>query len=186
MGLADVPRAERTLAGLGVAEGPLPGSTKQDEGLLAALAVAAAPDLSLSSLARIAQRASAALADPLTRHPGDRAVLAGASADERPEPKAIRAELLRAVGADPDDQEPRASRGAGDHAGALGAAYHRRLLHLAARDLTGAAVVDEVADELADIAGGILEAALAVARADLLDGAVLPAGTPLPRFAVIA
>ena len=50
---------------------------------------------------------------------------------------------------------------------ALAAAYRRRLLHLTARDLTGAASVDEVGEELAGIAAAVLEAALAVARAEL-------------------
>src|SRR4051794_22595160 len=95
MGLADVPRAERMLAELGVREGAI---SPEDEDLLAALATAADPDLALSSLGRIAERdrailaelrgeasfrerliaalgASAALADHLVRHPADRSVL---------------------------------------------------------------------------------------------------------------
>jgi glutamate-ammonia-ligase adenylyltransferase len=107
----------------------------------------------------------------------------GARDGERPAPAAIRAELLRAVGADPDAPQPSAAPPGAGHASAasvLAAAYHRRLLHLAARDLTGASTVDEVAEELADIAGGVLEAALAVARAEL------PGEAPVPPFAVIA
>jgi [glutamine synthetase] adenylyltransferase / [glutamine synthetase]-adenylyl-L-tyrosine phosphorylase len=67
-----------------------------------------------------------------------------------------------------------------DPAERLAAAYHRRLLHLAARDVTGAATVDEVAAELADLADGVLEAGLAIARAELPPDAV-----PV-RFAVVA
>ena len=63
---------------------------------------------------------------------------------------------------------------------ALAAAYRRRLLHLAARDLTAAATVDEVVEELADIAAAVLEAALAVARSEL------PAGSAPCRLAVVA
>ena len=63
---------------------------------------------------------------------------------------------------------------------ALAAAYRRRLLHLAARDLTGAATVDVVGEELADIAAAVLEAALAVARAEL------PPGAAPCRLAVVA
>jgi glutamate-ammonia-ligase adenylyltransferase len=63
---------------------------------------------------------------------------------------------------------------------ALAAAYRRALLHLAARDLTGAATVDVVGEELADIAAAVLEAALAVARAELPESA-----TPC-RLAVVA
>ena len=47
---------------------------------------------------------------------------------------------------------------------ALRTAYRRRLLHLAARDLTGAEGLAEVAAELADLAAATLEAALAIAR----------------------
>ena len=54
---------------------------------------------------------------------------------------------------------------------ALAAAYRRTLLHLAARDLTGAATVDVVGEELADMAAAVLEAALAVARSELSPGA---------------
>jgi glutamate-ammonia-ligase adenylyltransferase len=66
---------------------------------------------------------------------------------------------------------------------ALAAAYRRRLLHLAARDLTGAATVDEVGEELADLAAAVLEAALAVARSELPGG--IQAAAPC-RLAVVA
>ena len=75
--------------------------------------------------------------------------------------------------------DPAAAHG-GDPATALPAAYRRRLLQLAARDLTGAVTVDETAAELADLAAAALEAALAIARSQLPDDAA-PA-----RLAVIA
>ena len=78
--------------------------------------------------------------------------------------------MLRAVGADPDDPDGPVAVGA-EPTATLAAAYRRRLLHLAARDLTGVATVDLVAEELADIAAAVLEAALAVARAELAPGA---------------
>jgi glutamate-ammonia-ligase adenylyltransferase len=209
MGFADVPRAERELAGLGIAADGHP--------LLAAIAQAADPGLALAGLARIAERdkglagvlaadagfrarliavlgVSTALADHLARHPADSAVLRGRDADRRPERKAIRADLLRAVGADPDDSEPTAAAAeaaagavSGPWAGAqadpaalLAAAYRRHVLHLAARDMTGVVTVDETAEELADIADGVLEAALAIARAEL-------GGSGAPcRLAVVA
>src|SRR6202008_2807649 len=92
---------------------------------------------------------------------------------------------LRAVAADPDDAEPTAgpaarAGAAPDPVGALTAAYHRRLLHLAGRDLTAEATVDEVAEELADLADAVLEAALAIARAEL------PADSAPVRLAVVA
>ncbi|HEX3189077.1 MAG TPA: bifunctional [glutamine synthetase] adenylyltransferase/[glutamine synthetase]-adenylyl-L-tyrosine phosphorylase, partial [Streptosporangiaceae bacterium] len=96
----------------------------------------------------------------------------------------LRAGLLRAVGADPGDPGPGGLDGpvaAGQEpTAALAAAYRRRLLHLTARDLTSAVTVDEVGEELADIAAAVLEAALAVARAELPSGAI-PA-----RLAVVA
>ena len=59
---------------------------------------------------------------------------------------------------------------------ALRVAYRRRLLPLAARDLTGEASLDQVAAELADLAAAALEAALAIARANLAAGSPRRAG----------
>ncbi|MCW2935119.1 MAG: (Glutamate--ammonia-ligase) adenylyltransferase [Actinomycetia bacterium] len=221
MGFADVPRASRTLEELQAAR----GGASEDEGLLTALGTASDPDLALASLALLAERdpkvvrelsedhgfrdrlvvtlgASTALAGHLARHPADRDVLKGRAGAERPDPVAIRAELLSAVGADPREPEPvaalpRGQAGAHDQGSAqqehsapiaLAAAYHRRLLHLAARDLTGINTIDEVAEELADLAGAALEAALAVARYEMITArsATAPSAAPLPRVAVIA
>ena len=132
---------------------------------------------------------SAGLADHLTRHPEDADQLRGDIG--RPEPAELREQMLRAVGADPRLAEPVAAvpvaagpDAAGpEPAAALAAAYRRRLLHLAARDLTGAATVDEVGEELADLAAAILEAALAVARSELPGGT--QAAAPC-RLAVVA
>ncbi|HET9081209.1 MAG TPA: bifunctional [glutamine synthetase] adenylyltransferase/[glutamine synthetase]-adenylyl-L-tyrosine phosphorylase [Trebonia sp.] len=204
MGFADVPRAERELARLGI--------TAEDHPVLAALAQAADPDLALAGLAQIADRdplltrslaedpafrarlcavlgVSRAVADHLVRHPEDLSLLCGLEASRRPDVKAVRAEFLRAVAADPDDAEPMAgqvpqalpgSPAPCDPAEKLAAAYHRRVAHLAARDLAGDATVDEVAEELADLADAVLEAALAIARAELP-----PDAAPV-RFAVVA
>jgi [glutamine synthetase] adenylyltransferase / [glutamine synthetase]-adenylyl-L-tyrosine phosphorylase len=184
MGFADVPRAERELAALGVADG--------DHPLLAALTQAPDPDLALAGLARVAERdksligaltqdpafrsrlvavlgVSRALADHLARHPADSAVLRGRDADRRPEPRQIRADLLGAVGAEAGDRVPVAADGgaATDPAALIAAAYRRGVLHLAARDLTGVITIDEAAAELADLADAVLDSALAVARAEL-------------------
>ncbi len=211
MGFADVPRAERELAALGI--------TTEGHPALAALAQAADPDLALAGLAQIAGQdpgiiaalaedpalrarlsavlgVSKAMADHLVRHPEDTAVLRGQEAGRRPDAKTIREEFLRAVAADPDDAEPRAGQvpehgrpvAAGkaavaaspDPAAKLTAAYHRRILHLAARDLTGDSTLDETAEELADLADAALDAALAIARAELPPDAV-----PV-RFAIVA
>jgi glutamate-ammonia-ligase adenylyltransferase len=204
MGFADATRAERLLSDdLALdAEGA-------DSDLLASLAAAADPDLALITLARMpldgdllaALRAdaglrsrltavlgaSAALGDHLVRHPEDWQVLSGPDALRSPGAVELRADLLLAVGAKPDDPEPVASpAGAQDGNPAiapvspLAAAYRRRLLHLAARDLTGAITVDETAAELADLAAAALEAALAIARSQL------PPGSAPARLAVIA
>jgi glutamate-ammonia-ligase adenylyltransferase len=116
---------------------------------------------------------SAALGDHLARHPDHWRVLAGADPDDpapdtppdRPDAAALRSDLLRAVGADPDDPAPVAH---GTHPrGGLRIEYRRHLLHLAGRDLTGAASVEEVSAELADLAAAALEAGLAIARAEV-------------------
>jgi glutamate-ammonia-ligase adenylyltransferase len=182
LGFADPGRAEQLLAGLGLGPG-------EPEDLAGALAGSADPDLALAALARmprdpelmaelrtrpgLAARlaavlgASAALGDHLARHPADWRELAAPSGP--PVPAQLRADLLHAVGADPASPEP-VARGAGPLA-ALRAAYRRRLLVLAARDLTGEAALDETAAGLADLAAAALEAALAVARAQLAEGA---------------
>ena len=123
MGFADATRAERLLsADLALdAEGA-------DADLLASLAAAADPDLALITLARMpldgdllaALRAdaglrnrltavlgaSAALGDHLVRHPDDWQVLSGPDALRSPGAAELRADLLIAVGAKPDDPEP--------------------------------------------------------------------------------
>ena len=204
MGFADADRAERLLS-----EDLALDPEGADADLLASLAAAADPDLALTTLARMplstdllaALRAdaglrsrltavlgaSAALGDHLARHPDDWHVLSGPDALRSPAAAELRADLLMAVGAKPADPDPVADP-AGAQGGdpataavtALAAAYRRRLLHLAARDLTGAVTVDETAAELADLAAAALEAALAIARSQL------PPGSAPARLAVIA
>ena len=199
MGFADAARAE----GLLLNDVGTPAAELRTDPVVAAIAAAADPDLALTGMARLfgatakkdalraALRAeqdfrerltavlgvSAGLADHLARHPEDAEILRGAVS--RPDPAELRAEMLRAVGADPDDPEGPTAAGP-EPVAALAAAYRRRLLHLAARDLTGAATVDVVGEELADIAAAVLEAALAVARAEL------PPGAAPCRLAVVA
>jgi [glutamine synthetase] adenylyltransferase / [glutamine synthetase]-adenylyl-L-tyrosine phosphorylase len=200
MGFADAARAERL-----VSEDLALDADGADADLLDALAAAADPDLALAALARMPRDAeltaalhsdaglrarltavlgaSAALGDYLGRHPSDWRGLSGVDALGSTGPAELRTELLMAVGARPDDPEPVADPAAadcGDPATALPAAYRRRLLHLAARDLTGAITVDETAAELADLAAAALEAALAIARSQL------PPSSAPARLAVIA
>ena len=198
MGFADPALAER-LAG-----GDLALDTDSgDGGLLTALAAAADPDLALAALARmprdaellaalhqdadLARRlalvlgASAALGDHLARHPEGWRLLRGPEPLACPPAGELRSALLTAVGADPGAPEPVAAAGPdGGPAAVLRVAYRERLLHLAARDLTGQMAIDDVAAELADLAAAALEAALAISRSQL------PAGAAPGRLAVIA
>ncbi len=117
--------------------------------------------------------ASAALGDHLARHPEHWTVLVD-DADAPRAPEELRAELLRAVGADPDVAEPVATLDPQAATDALRVAYRRRLLAVSGRDLVAADPVAEmpaVARELADLAAAALEAALAVARSELPPGA---------------
>ncbi len=199
MGFADAARAEVLLLDdLGTSAAEL-----RTDPLVAAIATAADPDRALTGMARLfaaaprrdalraALRAeqdfrdrltavlgvSAGLADHLARHPEDAEILRGTAT--RPDAAELHAAMLGAVGADPHDPENPTAAGS-EPVAALAAAYRRRLLHLAARDLTGVATVDMVGEELADIAAAVLEAALAVARAELP-----PSAAPC-RLAVVA
>ncbi|GII83794.1 glutamate-ammonia-ligase adenylyltransferase [Sphaerisporangium siamense] len=187
LGFADAARAGRLLDGLGP-------EAAGDMGLLTALVGAADPDLALTSLSRLAERdpgvlgamradpglrarlvgvlgLSAALGEHVVRHPGHWKALEGEQALQRPPERDVRAALLESVGADPADPEPRAPRGGTEVMSALRVAYRGRLLHLAARDVTGAASFSQVTAELSGLAGAALEAALAIARAEVPEGA---------------
>ncbi len=122
---------------------------------------------------------SAALADHLARHPGDWAVL---EEQEPPDETELRTALLKAVGADPAAATPVALEGGRAGHDRLRLAYRRRLLSIAGRDLGcphPTALMPAVGRELADLAAAALEAALAIARAELP-----PDATPC-RLAVI-
>jgi [glutamine synthetase] adenylyltransferase / [glutamine synthetase]-adenylyl-L-tyrosine phosphorylase len=193
LGFVDVDAARRRLEAVAGAEVPV-------DDLALAVGGAADPDLAADGLARLAQAlpegelaafraalttpdgtcerlvavlgASAALGDHLARHPEHWRELAGEDAvASRPSAAALRAELQSAVVAPADGTEPQ---------DALRIAYRRRLLSIAARDLSGAVSVEDVAGELADLAAATLEAALAMARAGL------PADAEPVRLAVIA
>jgi glutamate-ammonia-ligase adenylyltransferase len=180
LGFGDGTRAERLLGELGP-------EAAGDLGLLDSLVAAADPDLALTSLNRLAERdpgvlgalradpglrtgllrvfgVSSALGDHLVRHPEHRRLLEGERPAARPSTGELRAELLRAVGADPDGAEPGAAGSGTEILSALRVAYRGRLLHLAARDLAGEMTLAEVTAELSALAGAALEAGLAVAR----------------------
>src|SRR5262249_45020719 len=99
----------------------------------------------------------------LRRHPRDWGLLAGPEAAGQPEAGEVRAGLLSAR--TPDE---------------LRIGYRRRLLALAARDLTGVTPGDNIMGQLADLAAAAPPTALAIATAQL------PADAAACRLAVIA
>ncbi|GAB2548948.1 bifunctional [glutamine synthetase] adenylyltransferase/[glutamine synthetase]-adenylyl-L-tyrosine phosphorylase [Brachybacterium huguangmaarense] len=125
--------------------------------------------------------ASVALGDFLTRHPEHLADLDDGAALEVPAAD-VRAELLRAVGADPDAEIPVSDLEAREARDALRVAYHARLLRIAVADLSApdpVAIQPDVSHALADLADAALDAALAVGRAGV-------EGHERVRLAVIA
>jgi glutamate-ammonia-ligase adenylyltransferase len=125
--------------------------------------------------------ASEALSDHLVRHPDQWHELTDPElGSTRPAAWAVRAGLLRAVGADPDDADPVATVPDAVAVDALRVEYRRVLLRLASRDLTHHLGVDDAAAELSDLAAGTLDAALAVARQRVGESA------RLARLAVVA
>src|ERR1700691_454785 len=183
LGFADTVGADRLLT-----EDLRLDAIGQDAPLVAAIAAAADPDLALAGLARLAGPApdeellgrlrgdetlparliavlgvSSALAEHLRRHRGDW-------------------RLLGQVGG-------QAGNESGDQAGGelaaatpdeLRVAYRRRLLVLAAEDLTGAASLHDVLAGLADLARRARRAALRIARVQL------PPDAAPCRLAIIA
>jgi glutamate-ammonia-ligase adenylyltransferase len=197
LGFDDPAAAEERLAELGEAAEPL----------VALLARTADPDQALAQLVRLAEvapdrsalltaladdegtamrllcvlGASEALADHLCRHPEHwRELTDPTLGSTRPARFAVREGLLEAVGADPHAPEPVATRPDAEAVDALRIEYRRVLLRLASRDLAHDLGVDDAAAELADLAAGTLDAALAVARQRVGESA---AGA---RLAVIA
>ncbi len=125
--------------------------------------------------------ASAALSAHLARHPEHWHELTDPTlGTTRAAAYAVREALLRAVGADPHDPTPVAGLPDAEAVDALRVEYRRILLRLAARDLAHHVGVDDAAAEIADLAAGTLEAALAVARARVGESAATT------RLAVVA
>jgi [glutamine synthetase] adenylyltransferase / [glutamine synthetase]-adenylyl-L-tyrosine phosphorylase len=201
MGFADTARAQGLIGELALDV----GGEGADARLLQELAGAADPDQALAGLARLAPDAglrqalrdddelrerlvsvlgaSAALGDHLSRHQADWRLLAhNASFPAKDDGAELTEDLLAAVGATagPEPVADLAVADGRDPATRLRIAYRRRLLQLAALDLTGASSLDETMTALADLAGAALEAALVIARAEL------PAAQRGGRLAVIA
>ncbi len=192
-GLQDLELARRLFASDRLE--PLLGDQSDGE-LLADIGAAADPDTALLLLVRILEAAddaqwhrlvsamqadaemrrrlidvigmSEALGEFLVRHPGEWEVLVDAEAlAVAPSVRHMRDGLLLAVGAQPGDPTPVASSAAEPVLDELRVAYRRSLLGIAARDLSGLASMDTVALWLSDLADAVLEAALAIARADV-------------------
>jgi glutamate-ammonia-ligase adenylyltransferase len=188
--LARLGFSEPEIAAEALLSGAADGLVDDDE-MLADLAATADPDGALQRLTELLQAgdvgldtalgddealrrrlfavlgASRALADHLVAVPGSWRLLQATgrqvSADE------LRRGLLLALGADPDSLAPVATVG---HAGdVLRRAYRDAMLPLAAWDIADEADVAEVAAALADLAGATLDAALAVARAEVGEAA---------------
>ncbi|WP_341361274.1 bifunctional [glutamine synthetase] adenylyltransferase/[glutamine synthetase]-adenylyl-L-tyrosine phosphorylase [Georgenia sp. M64] len=121
--------------------------------------------------------ASSALGDMLVARPGDVSLLAEREGevpvlDLTAEDERERA--LRAVGADHRDTVPVATVTGAEGVDTLRRTYRRRILEIAAADLTSPdplADLPKVAAAVADVVAGALDAALAVVRADQPDGA---------------
>ncbi|UDY24934.1 bifunctional [glutamine synthetase] adenylyltransferase/[glutamine synthetase]-adenylyl-L-tyrosine phosphorylase [Nocardioides sp. Kera G14] len=170
LGFDDLEAAEATLATLGPSAEPL----------LAMLGRTADPDLALATLARLAEAepdildadegsamrlllvlgASQALGEHLSRHPGQWRELEDPTlGSTRPPAYHLRAQLLAAV----------AGKERADALDALRVEYRRLLLRLAARDLAHGVPFDDAGAELSDLACGVLDAALAIARTTVPD-----------------
>ncbi len=185
-GFADATRAGELLDGLG----------GRGAELVAILGRTADPDLALDGLLRLAEQvddrerlldavtddegtamrllcvlgASSALGDHLARHPDHWSELTDPTLGSTRAPGfAMRADLLRAVGADPAAETPVSDLADRVALDSLRVEYRRLLLRIAARDLAHDQGVDDTAAELSDLAAGTLDAALAVARARVGD-----------------
>jgi len=192
-GLVDLDRARRLLAVERLAPLVDPGA---EIDLIADIGAAADPDTALLLLVRIleacdepqARRLTAALAadddlrrrlievigmsvalgEFLERHPDEWAGLADAETlSQAPSFSRMRRDLLEVVGAHADDPRPVARGHDESVLDALRVGYRRLLLGIAARDISGVARMETIALWLSDLADAVLEAAVAVARAEV-------------------
>ncbi|OYO21510.1 bifunctional glutamine-synthetase adenylyltransferase/deadenyltransferase [Enemella dayhoffiae] len=109
--------------------------------------------------------ASATLQQHLSAHPEQVEILRTEAV--RLSATDLRARLLRSVGADPEAEIPVAGH---DHSDELRLSYRAELLRIVARDLAAGdpcAVLEDVSQELAELADATIEAALALARHEL-------------------
>ena len=188
LGFLDPDRARTLLATIGEVAAPivplLGRSADPDQALASLIALADAVEDRERLLQEVADDegtsmrllsvlgASQALGEHLRRHPDHWHELCDPTlGSTRPPAFAMRAALMRSVGADPDDPHTVATMPESEARDALRVEYRRQLLRLASRDLTHHLGVDDAAAELADLAAGTLDAALAVARAKVGEAA---------------
>ncbi|MGV8967719.1 MAG: bifunctional [glutamine synthetase] adenylyltransferase/[glutamine synthetase]-adenylyl-L-tyrosine phosphorylase [Cellulomonas sp.] len=204
LGFADAGRATSMLADDALVAVVGDVTDSDPSGLLGAIADVADPDQALLVLARIAGvvrarpdhratlaallgrgpgrdrllavvGASIALGDMLAAHPEQLAVLLDLTPGTAVPAQDVRAELLAAVGADPEADVPVADVSGPAGWDAMRRTYRLRLLRIAATDLTSPDPLSRmpgVAAALADLAAAALESALALARAELDDHGV--------------
>ncbi len=170
--LADAPDPDQATLGLvrvleaaEAAEGTA-GDGGMDEA--SALRAALLDDAALRERLTAVLGASLALTDHLVRHPEQWRELARELPRRSAEVR--RSAMLRAVGAEPRAPKPLAQVDEATGLDLLRREYRRQLMRIAARDLTGAAAMPEVAGDLSDLASAALDTALAIARATV-DGA---------------
>ncbi len=125
---------------------------------------------------------SAGLSSFLQRHPTALAILA--TETEIPTADALRTTLLKSVSA-----RTGVARLIGDEARtALRVRYREELLRIASCDFSAedpVALVEDISRALAHLADATLEAALSLARADILDSSITAADVAQVRFAII-
>lgn len=108
---------------------------------------------------------SAGLGEVLLRHPEWWRLAAGEP--DWPAAEQVRADLLVAVGADPEAAMPAAGRTGDDAYVELRRAYGRQMLRIANADLNAGTGVTDITAALADVADAVLEASLAIARGEV-------------------
>lgn len=143
-----------------------------DPSLSGALAGAFADDPAARARLLAVLGASSALGNVLAAHPQALPVVLDPQPATGVPVEQVRAELLRAVRADPDSPVPVAGLVGAAGTDAMRLAYRTRLLRIAANDLTSVEPLTRMpatAAALADLAAAALEASLALARSDLPD-----------------
>lgn len=149
-----------------------------DDALIEQVATVASPDTALASLVAIADSLGAGPLLTMLRADDelrDRLLRVLGSSDALGHFIARHPEHVEQLGSDKLSRTPltlevmRRQIGTADDADELRVAYRRKLLHVAARDLTGLTTFEQSSAELADLALATLDSALDLARRDVAD-----------------